>query len=323
MTDLAPPRSPWHRLGAAGAMVLGAVLLVAAWAKVLDPAAFAQQIELEGLDFLLPATVVAMLALALEVGLGSALLLAVRRLWVLVPSALLVAFFLFLTGRNYWLTARGLRSADEACGCFGNLVELTPAEAFWQDLLLLVPALVLAFCWRRAGSFPKLRVAVAALLTVAALVVAWKAPELPLDDLATRLKPGADPTALCAGAEPERVCLSTILPELKAGRHLVVLADLEDPAIAAAMGDLNEYALAGSGPQLWMLTAATDEAVRAFFWQWGPAFEIREAPQAVLKPLYRRLPRSFLVDAGRVEATFSGLPPLGPSPPGPTTAASP
>ena len=83
---------------------------------------------------------------AVEVGLGVALLLDLRRRSVLVPATLLVALFVFLTARTYWrATHGGLSAADAAsCGCFGNLVERTPAEAFWQDLLMLVPALALA-----------------------------------------------------------------------------------------------------------------------------------------------------------------------------------
>ena len=51
----------WQRvLGALGGAVLGAVFLIAAWAKTLDPSAFADQITLEGLDFLLPAEIVAL-----------------------------------------------------------------------------------------------------------------------------------------------------------------------------------------------------------------------------------------------------------------------
>ena len=107
MPEPIPHAAPvWKRaLGVAGAVTLGLVLLVAAYAKALDPAAFAEQVVAEGVTFLLPAAVVALLAIALEVGLGVALVLAVRRLWVLVPAALLSAFFLFLNGRAWWLTA--------------------------------------------------------------------------------------------------------------------------------------------------------------------------------------------------------------------------
>src|SRR5436305_3358464 len=143
-------------LGTLGGAGLGLVLLVAAWAKALDPQAFAQQIHGQKLDFLLPASTVALLALGLEVGLGVALLFGVRRLWVLVPSALLVAFFLSLTGRAYWLAAPGVAPDAAGCGCFGNLVQRSPAAAFCQDLLPLLPAPAPAFVGRagRLGRRP-------------------------------------------------------------------------------------------------------------------------------------------------------------------------
>ena len=133
-TGSAPRHAFWWWLGTFGGAFLGIVLLVAVWAKALDPAAFVEQIHTEGLDgFLLPAQAVALIALALEAGLGLALVLGVRRKWVLVPATLLVAFFLFLTGRSWWLAAHGLRTDAASCGCFGNLVQRTPAEAFRQD----------------------------------------------------------------------------------------------------------------------------------------------------------------------------------------------
>ncbi len=141
--------------GTAGSALLGVILLVAAAAKALDPLAFAQQIQQQGLAVVLGAPTWAVLAIALEVVLGVLLLLGVRRLWVLIPAALLVAFFVFLTGRDAWRAAHGTLPEDAACGCFGNLVERTPAQAFWQDLLLLVPALGLAFVARpREARFP-------------------------------------------------------------------------------------------------------------------------------------------------------------------------
>jgi uncharacterized membrane protein YphA (DoxX/SURF4 family) len=302
------PRLAW--LGRLGGVFLGLVLLVAVWAKALDPAAFAEQIRIEGLDVLLSANAVALIALALEAGLGLALLLGVRRLWVLVPAALLVAFFVFLTGRAWWMSAHGLRQA-ESCGCFGNLVQRTPAEAFWQDLLLLVPALLLAFAGRaggdRPGRFPAVRVAVVAVVMAAVALFAWKSPELPLDDLATRLRPGVDVANLCAGGGADPVCLSTVAPDLKTGSHLVVLANLDDPALEKAVGALNDYA--GRGGDVWVLSASPQETQQAFFWRFGPKFQIVETPEPLMRPLYRRLPRSFRVQDGRVTETWPGLPP--------------
>ncbi|MFP5284362.1 MAG: DoxX family protein, partial [Thermoanaerobaculia bacterium] len=278
------PRLYW--LGTAAGVFLGAVLLVAVWAKALDPAAFAEQIRVEGLDVLLSAHAVALIALALEAGLGLALVLGVRRLWVLVPAALLVAFFVFLTGRAWWMSAHGLREA-ESCGCFGNLVQRTPAQAFWQDLLLLVPALLLSFVGReRNAGFPRVRAALVVAATVAVAVFAWKAPELPLDDLATRLSPGVEVEEICAGATEDAVCLDTVAPELRQGEHLVVMADLEDPALGDAVAGLNK--IKNEGGDVWVLSASPSEQHRAFFWRFGPAFQVVETPEPLLRPLYRR-----------------------------------
>ena len=295
-------------VGWAGGAFLGAVLVFGGVVKALDPQAFVQQIEIEGLDFLLPAVVVTAIALALEMGLGSALILGLRRMWVLGPSALLVAFFLFLTGRTYYRDLRGIATEDEAgCGCFGNLVERTPAEAFWQDLALMVPALAIAFLGRRAASgLPVVRLAVVGVLTVGLLAFARAAPDLPLDNLATRLKPGLAIDGICSGDGDSRLCLSTIVPELVEGEHWLVMADL-DENLGKAVDSLNQHVF--DGGRMWVLSSATPDESRTFFWSYGPAFEIREAPPTFLNPLYRTLPRSFRVENGVVVETVSGLPP--------------
>lgn len=295
-------------VGWIGGAFLGAVLVFGGVVKALDPQAFVQQIEIEGLDFLLPAAVVTAIALALEMGLGSALILGLRRMWVLGPSALLVAFFLFLTGRSYYRDLRGIATEDEAgCGCFGNLVERTPTEAFWQDLALMAPALALAFLGRRAADgVPWIRLAVVGTLTVGLLAFARAAPDLPLDNLATRLKPGLTIDEMCSGDGASRLCLSTIVPELEEGEHWLVIADL-DEELGQAVDGLNQHVFGGG--RMWVLSSATPDENRTFFWSWGPAFEIREAPPTFLNPLYRTLPRSFRVKNGVVVETVSGLPP--------------
>jgi uncharacterized membrane protein YphA (DoxX/SURF4 family) len=309
---LKSPRPLLWWVGTFAGAFLGCVLLFAVWAKMIDPAAFAGQIHTEGLDFLLPAQAVALIALALEAGLGLALLLGLRRKWVLIPATLLVAFFVFLTGRAWWLAAHGLRDAAESCGCFGNLVQRTPAQAFWQDFALLVPALLVAWVGRerRPPLFPPARTAVAVLGALAVVIFAWKAPGLPIDDLATRLRPGVQVGAVCVGEGAQRVCLDSVIPELRQGENLVVMAKLDDEGLAKSVDALNAYAGAAGNPSLWLLTSSTAEQQRAFFWKWGPTFQIREAPPELLRPLYRRLPRSFTVRDGRVTRTFAGLPPL-------------
>ncbi len=185
-------------LGSAGTIFLGLVLLVATWAKGLEPGAFAEQIRLEELDFLFSARTVTLLALALEAGLGTVLVLGIRRMWVLIPATLLVAFFLFLTGRNYWLVMNGLRDPDAACGCFGSLLERTAGEAFWQDLLLLVPPLGLAF-WGRPSGFqglPWRRLAAAFVVTAGVVMWAGTNTGLQMVDIVAEIEEEADPAGI-------------------------------------------------------------------------------------------------------------------------------
>ena len=293
-----------------GGAVVGAVLLVATWAKAIDPAAFAQQIRGEGLEILLSAGVVALVALALEAGLGVALLLNLRRPAILVPATLLVLFFVFLTGRSWWRAEHGLADPSGACGCFGNLVERTPKEAFVQDVAMLLPGMALAWLARpRAPRFARGRVAAAGAAALAAALLGWRAPALPLDDVATRLKPGVRMDELCAGRDAERVCLAHLAPGLAEGRQLVVIADVRDPGFDALAGQLNAYAQPGAEPPLTLLADMTVEEQRALFWRVAPAFDLHEAPAAMLRPLYRALPRSFLLDGGVVIETWAGLPP--------------
>ncbi len=304
---IALPRPTLAWVGRAAAFALGLVLLVATLAKAIDPQSFAELLQAEGLTFGLPPMVAAVLVLAVEGGLGLLLVLGVRRRWSLAAVSVLVVGFVALNGRSWWRAVHG--TADEAsCGCFGNLVQRTPAAAFWQDLALLLPLLLLAWLAlpREAPALPRLRTALAAVGTVAIALLAWRAPSLPLDDVATRLRPGVELASVCAGVNP-RICLTDVVPDAASGRAWVVLVDLKD---ASQWADaLNRLATTDGQPSVVVLTNATPQEKAAFTWQWGPSFPVHEAPPALLRPLYRRLPRSFLSEDGRVLRTVPGLPP--------------
>ena len=306
MTAAAPsPTRLW--LGRIGGAALGVVLLVAALAKSLDPTAFAEQIASEGLDLFVGSRALALVALGVEAVLGLLLVTGARRGWVLWPTAVLVAFFLFLTGRAWWRAAHGLLPEGTACGCFGNLVDRTPGEAFLWDIVLLVPPLALSFLGRRTGKpFPRWRTALAVIGAVLVVGFAAVSPTLPLDDLATRLRPGKAVSEICAGGDAE-ICLDDVVPELQDGETVVVLVDL-GRSPESWVDPLNEATWDGEGPPLIALTSASPDEVTAFTWEWGPAFDLREGPAALLRPLYRTLPRSFLVSDGVVTETWSGLP---------------
>lgn len=304
--------SPVRRgVGWAAAVVLGLVFVLAAYGKALDPTAFAEQITFEGLDFLLPAGFLAWFMIVVEVVLGSALIFDLRRRRTLVPVGLLIVFFLFLTGRAYFRWTRGELDDSAACGCFGNLVDRTPAEAFWQDLLLMVPPFLLAAWLPKRKEASRGKWLVVAILGVAAGIFAWQSPRLALDDFATKLRPGARVDEFCAGSsEPGGggACLDLVLAEVLEGRHLVVIDSLDSPQIETTVDALDSIAAQQWAPQIWLLADTDDERVQSFFWQWGPRFEVREVPLALLRPLYRSLPRSFEVLDGTVVRTWPGLP---------------
>ena len=306
--------SHWRPVvGTLAGVFLGLVLLFAAWGKAIHPEAFVEQIRFEGLDFFGQAGLVALVAVVLEVALGTALVLGLRRWWVLLPTVLLVLFFLFLTGRGYWRFEQGIITGEESCGCFGNLVSRTPAQAFWQDLFLLGVPLILAFMGRGGDKDrrPTFRLILVSLATIAAVILTLKAPDLPLDNLATRLSPGVAVAELCAGAsnDPGRICLDTLIADLDRGKHWVVITALDEESFVSGVPRLSEQALNAGDTQLWVVSAAPEEVLAEFSWTQAPAFEVREAPAALLKPLYRSLPRSFRVEDGQVVETRSGLPP--------------
>lgn len=306
---LALPRPALAWAGRAAAFALGLVLLVATLAKAIDPQSFAELLQAEGLTFGLPPMAAAVLVLAVEGGLGLLLVLGVRRRWSLIAASLLVVGFVALNGRAWWRAAHGT-AAEAGCGCFGNLVQRSPAAAFWQDLAMLLPLVLLAWVAlpREAPAFPRWRTMLAAAGITAIALLAWRAPSLPLDDYATRLRPGVELASLCAGAE-HPVCLADVVPEAASGRVWVVLVDLEDASQwADALNRLASTSTDGQ-PAVVALTNATPQEKTAFTWQWGPSFPVHEAPPALLRSLYRRLPRSFLSEGGRVLRTVSGLPP--------------
>jgi uncharacterized membrane protein YphA (DoxX/SURF4 family) len=302
----------WRRaLDVLAGFLLGGTWLFAAYSKILDPLRFSEVIRDEGLGILFSSWTVALAAVGLETFLGLALVLGARARGVTGAASLLVAFLLFLTGRNWWYVSRGLRPQMSDCGCFGNLVERTPRDAFLQDAILMVLPLLVLITIRIHRSRLFLRLSAAGLGALAAVLAAVQSPRLALDDLATRLRPGVRVEDLCQGpAGGSRVCLDMVAPELSKGSHVAILADLGD-GFGQKVPRLNEYTRASKGPRLCVITASSSSERFSFFWKFGPQFEIVEAPRELLRPLYRRLPRSFLVEEGRVRATFDGLPPLG------------
>jgi hypothetical protein len=174
-------------VGVIGGIFLGAVLILATFGKMVEPIVFVEQIRSEGLDVFFSANQVALIALALEMGLGMALVLGDRSRWVLVPTALMVAFFLIVTWRTYWLVITGQVDNTYDCGCFGVFLQRTATEAFWQDLFLLVPPLIMCFVGRRqvSNGRPSWRFWVGSVSAVVVVLYTVIAIGMPHEDLVT------------------------------------------------------------------------------------------------------------------------------------------
>jgi hypothetical protein len=278
--------------GALAACFLGAVLLLAAYAKAIDPHGFALRLR----DMPVWSAIAypgALVIIAFEAGLGAALLAGSRHPLVLLLTN---GTFLLFVGIVVWQLLRP--GGAVTCGCFGQLLERTPRQALYEDVGFATLS-GLAWLGRTAGS-DVLRRGPSVLGAGAGITLALCAPWLPLDDQATALAPGTT---------VEATQLDGIVPELRAGRHLVLLLDRADPTTRTRIAHLNErLKLPHGATAVWGVADDDPELAAAFLWSAGPAFEVRSAPPRMLRRLYRTLPRTALVDGGRVVETWSGFP---------------
>ena len=291
-------RISWRAgLGHAGRILLGAIFLFSGIAKGLTPSEFTQQVAGYGILGPRLTALAAPALIVFEIVLGVALVCAVRP--VLTAGASIVLLLIFIGIEAYGLSA----GRTEACGCFGAYSSRTPAEVIGEDLLfVLLGAIAIWGSRGREGLRPGRAggVLVATLLISTAFVVA--SPSLPFFNIPviTRLAPGA----VLADLKLEKR-----LPALAEGRHLVALFDVTDARAAGIAAALNALAATQGAPPILGLTPSTEQEIDAFLWTAVPAFEVKRIDREVIPVLYRRLPRFFLVDSGRVTAVYDGAPP--------------
>ena len=302
-------------------MVLGAVFLFAGFAKFIDPDRFIELIDTKGLSLGLPPEVVAYAGIAVEVFLGVALLLGVRKLPILLGSLALTVFFVVMSSIAYADSLSGAADSDDGCGCFGAIIERTPAEAFWLDLGFLGLA-SLAFVGRpRSGvPWPKGRLAMAGLATVASLGIAAVAPDIDaFDGIATKLDTGLSLDEVCGGSGEDKVCLKDMVPDWDTYDWLIIITDPMDPTHDAAINRYYDWHYELDDPDqapelFWLHRPVTkDEEAEFKFPSDGrmkPKAENQEVPGPFLRGLYRRLPRGFLVRDGKIVEVWNGLPPF-------------
>jgi len=286
--------SLWRRVLAYGGVAFaGFMFLAAGLLKGLDPGGFAGQIARD-VPFLSDlATPLAVAGIAVETVLGTAFLLGFRRKWLLGVGLLMVALFIAVTVPK-------LGSDDPTdCGCFGNFVVRTPAQVIMEDLGMAA-GLLLAFIGGPGSRLRPWRTGLLAPAAIIGIALPLAAPALPLDNFATRLKPGATLVDLQ---------LVEAIPDLEYGNHLIFMADASLDACQDVPQSLFDFVEARPPEtRVWLLRPSDVLAREGATWLCLFGTELVEIPAPVAKPLYRTLPRSFEAADGVVTRTWAGLP---------------
>lgn len=289
--------------GHAARLALGAIFVAAGLLKALDVTEFARQTASYGIIGAGLAALLAPLLIAIETTLGAALLAGWRTRLVAVLTGVLLLFFI---GLETWGITRG---HTESCGCFGAYVTRTPLQVIFEDLGFVALAIL---AWAGLGSWRpgarRLAGAAVALAAVLSLGFAMASPRLPIDDLVTRLSVGRSVADLGIASK---------LPGGGQEDTLVALLDMTDPRAKEAAASLNALAGTPGAPKVIALTPSTDQEQAAFMWEAYPAFDVVPVDRGLLKPLYRSLPRYFLLRSGKVARVFEG-----PRPPSPDLLSS-
>ncbi|MCZ6778588.1 MAG: hypothetical protein O7F16_06425 [Acidobacteria bacterium] len=263
---------------------IGLFFIVAAASKALDPVAFAGQIEAYELVSGAALTrAMAWFFIGVETLVGTCLLFGVQRRPALLAAAAMLTLF---TGITAWAWARG---QQHACGCFGTLVERTPAQTFFEDLVLL--ACVGLAMWYR----PPSRRTVAMWRRWA---VAWVAI------LGMVIPPviGAYSPALDEGKSLSDLGLEAYLPSDPDAR--TIYAFLEPLGTGPDYQVLQE--LAYRGVPVVGLCSAAEEQIEEFRWSAGPPFEVVSVSGPTLRRLSQDRRGAFLVEHGKVTQIWRG-----------------
>ncbi len=273
---------------------LGIVLLIAGLLKGADPLEFVRQIGTYGIVPGRSAGLIAYLLVAVEVGLGVALIVGFRTRLMALAGSLLMAVFMGVTAYA-WSQGR-----TEECGCFGSLASRTPGEVLLEDSGFLAMGLLAFFLSRKGEKGRPWRMAAVLASLAGAILLSQTAYSLPLDSLVTQLRIGQDVSKLPLRESPV---------DLTTGDHLVALLDLDSPQAGAVVKALNGYSGRAGVPDVIAFYGGEVDAKTVFCFNYSPKFEIVPVLRTDLKRLYRRLPRFFRVRAGKVVSVWNGSPP--------------
>jgi len=278
---------------------LAAVFLIAGCIKALDPEGFAREISQYGIFEGGLARAFAYVMIPVEVALGVALLLNFRPVRSLSAAILLLLMFIGAIG-----FAIVMERPVEECGCFGRYTPRTPQQTLAEDVgFLAMGVFGLATLGggrgaARAGGTGKWKGAVVASVALLSGAFTVASPRLPIDDIATMLRPGL-------GWSDLGIPLAEA--DLAQGRWLVALLALDEESSAVAVERLN--AIADGAPYPIVGLYDDDDAIyNEFFWTRGPAFPLYHIAPSDMRQLNRTLPRFAALSEGKVMATWSTVP---------------
>jgi uncharacterized membrane protein YphA (DoxX/SURF4 family) len=135
---------------------------------------------------------------ASEVILGIALISGFKKRLTLSLLTAMIVFFAFLTFYSAWFN----KVTD--CGCFGEVIKLTPWQSFWKDVILGVLLLPLLLQWKKLDNVgSRISNSVVALGTLAAFGIGiYSIRHLPIKDFSNYAPEKHIPTLM----QPEEPC---------------------------------------------------------------------------------------------------------------------
>ncbi|MBW2108383.1 MAG: hypothetical protein JRI36_06955 [Deltaproteobacteria bacterium] len=279
-------------------VVVGLVFVAAALVKSSDMELFVRQIRAYGIVVDRPLVVIgAWVLVAMELGLGAALMTGFRPRGMLCATTVLLLFFFGITG---WAWFSG--TADE-CGCFGAWFERTPGQAAVEDLVLVAATLLAWACLgdvRGARTSWKKWTVVAATVAGLALPAAFGLPpvsenarssvEFSSGNLGHFAIEGVDPLALHTGT------------------YLVVIMGTGCEHCRASVPQINALADTPGLPPIIALCMDDEPARTRFVQEFGASFRLGKISEDVFWRLLgdAEMPRTLLTRNGRIERSWDG-----------------
>ncbi|MFN6202530.1 MAG: MauE/DoxX family redox-associated membrane protein [Acidobacteriota bacterium] len=286
--------------------IIGLVFLIAGGLKAWEPLDFVRQIgDYQILTAPLLIKLVAWVMIVVEIALGTALIIGYRRRWAVPFAAILLCAFLGLLGWA-WFTGS---TAD--CGCFGSWVKRTPAEAFAEDLaMLMVTGLAWGLHRLETDSLAPWRAATVALSIFIGLSVTVYASNSPRqsDDPLQRLNASANQPRVLGGLVVQDLSL-----RVDEGRRVVALIDTGCEHCQASVPELNRLHRELQSRQIPLVVLCSNSSAEVvnFREKFKAEFPMGRISYNDFRQLFERgqPPRLLLVAEGGLLKIFDGVVP--------------